>query len=158
MGMGVHGRERLPRRRQSGIEQTMVGAVHRRAGRWTAVALLGLVLSSCNWSVYHGSVGGSGVDLSGTSFASAHQSWVSPTLSGKLYGEPLVYGNQVLVATEADTVVSLSASTGQSLWSTKVATPVPGGDLPCGDIGPTAGITSTPVIDETLQEIFVVAA
>jgi polyvinyl alcohol dehydrogenase (cytochrome) len=157
MRMGVHGQERLTRNRQSGMVQTKVSAVHRWAGRWTAVVLLALMLSSCNWLVYHGSLGGSGVDPSGTSFASAHRAWVSPTLSGKLYGEPLVYGNQVLVATEADTVVSLSASTGQSLWSTKVATPVPGGDLPCGDIGPTVGITSTPVIDGTLQEIFVVA-
>jgi hypothetical protein len=68
-----------------------------------------------------------------------------------------VYGNEVLVATEADTVVSLSASTGQPLWSTQVATPVPAVDLPCGNIGPTVGITSTPVIDENREEIFVVA-
>jgi outer membrane protein assembly factor BamB len=135
----------------------MVGGRHRRAGRWAAVTLLSLMLSSCNWTVYHGSLGGSGVDLSGASFTSAHQTWVSPKLSGKLYGEPLVDGSQVLVATEADTVVSLSGSTGQSLWTTTLATPVPAGDLPCGNISPTVGITSTPVIDLTRQEIFVAA-
>jgi outer membrane protein assembly factor BamB len=115
------------------------------------------MLSSCNWIVYHGSFGSSGVDPSGTSFTSAHQSWASKKLSGQLYGEPLVDGSQVVVATEADTVVSLSATTGKSQWSTDLATPVPSGDLPCGDISPTVGITSTPVIDLTRQEIFVVA-
>ena len=131
--------------------------IPRRAGRWAAVALLPVIISSCNWAVYHGSTGSSGIDLSGASFTSAHQSWVSPTLGGKLYGEPLVLGSQVFVATEADTVVSLSGSTGQPLWTTKVATPVPAVDLPCGNISPTVGITSTPVIDGTRQEIFVVA-
>jgi outer membrane protein assembly factor BamB len=139
------------------MEPTLGGAAHRRTGRWAAVALLPLVISSCNWTVYHGSLGGSGVDPSGTSFTTAHQSWVSPKLSGKLFGEPLVDGSQVLVATEADTVVSLSASTGKPLWQTALATPVPAGDLPCGNISPTVGITSTPVIDLSRQEIFVVA-
>jgi microcystin-dependent protein len=34
---------------------------------------------------------------------------------------------------------------------------VPSGSLPCGDISPTAGITGTPVIDQTRAELFVVA-
>ncbi len=97
---------------------------------WAAVAVLALVLSSCNWTVYHGFLGGSGADLSGASFTSAHESWVSPKLSGQLYGEPLVYGSQVFVATESDVVVALSASTGRPVWSTTLATPVPASDLP----------------------------
>jgi outer membrane protein assembly factor BamB len=125
--------------------------------RWAAVALLPLLLSSCNWAVYHGFLNGSGNDVSGISLASAHESWVSPELSGELYGEPLVYGNQIFVATESDAVVSLSPSTGQILWSKTLATPVPSSDLPCGDITPNVGITSTPVIDGNRQEIFVVA-
>jgi outer membrane protein assembly factor BamB len=135
----------------------MTGGTHRRAGRWAVVVLLPRVLSACNWTVLHRSLGGSRVDPSGASFSSPHQAWVSPKLSGKLYGEPLVDGSQVLVATEADTVVSLSASTGKSLWQTTLATPVPATGLPCGNISPTVGITSTPVVDMSRQEIFVVA-
>ena len=36
-------------------------------------------------------------------------------------------------------------------------TPVPSGQLPCGDISPTVGITSTPVIDPATNRVFVVA-
>ncbi|MGD0392562.1 MAG: PQQ-binding-like beta-propeller repeat protein, partial [Acidimicrobiales bacterium] len=56
-----------------------------------------------------------------------------------------------------DTVYSLSATTGKVIWSTHVATPVPSSLLPCGDIGPTVGITGTPVIDAPRDEIFAVA-
>jgi hypothetical protein len=42
-------------------------------------------------------------------------------------------------------------------WSAHLASPVPSGDLPCGDISPTVGITGTPVIDPARNEIFVVA-
>jgi outer membrane protein assembly factor BamB len=43
------------------------------------------------------------------------------------------------------------------IWSTHLGTPVPSGDLPCGNITPTVGITGTPVIDQNRSEIFVVA-
>ncbi len=63
----------------------------------------------------------------------------------------------VFVATENDTVYALSASTGSVEWSTHLATPVPSGLLPCGDITPTVGITGTPVLDAARGEVFVVA-
>ena len=148
----VRGRPLVLWRRRSRVMRTQL-----RPMRWAVVALLPILLSSCNWTVYHGFLGGSGADLSGTSFTSAHRSWVSPQLGGQLFGEPLVFGSQVFVATESDEVVSLSASTGLPVWSTTLATPVPATDLPCGDIKPTVGITSTPVIDGNRQEIFVVA-
>ena len=53
--------------------------------------------------------------------------------------------------------MALSAADGSVLWSTTVGTPVPSGNLPCGDISPTVGITSTPVVDSSRNEIFVVA-
>jgi VCBS repeat-containing protein len=81
--------------------------------------------------------------------------WQTP-LDGAVYGEPLVVGNQVLVATENDTVYSLDATSGQVLWQTTVGTPVPLADLPCGNIDPL-GITSTPVYDPTSGLILVVA-
>jgi outer membrane protein assembly factor BamB len=68
----------------------------------------------------------------------------------------LVDSGVVYVATENDTVYALSAQDGAVTWSIHLATPAPLSDLPCGDIDPL-GITSTPVIDDSLGEIFVVA-
>jgi hypothetical protein len=73
--------------------------------------------------------------------------WTSPPLDGGVYGEPLIFDGQVVVATENDTVYDLSGTTGKVEWSDHLATPAPAGDLPCGDIEPTVGITSTMVID-----------
>ena len=61
------------------------------------------------------------------------------------------------VATENDTVYALAATNGAVAWSVHLGTPVPSSILPCGDISPTVGITSTPVIDQARGEIFVVA-
>ncbi len=111
---------------------------------------------AANWTVYHHDPEGHGVagpiDLS-----PARQAWVSPTLDGELYGEPLVEGKTVVVGTENDTVYALNAGTGRVRWSTHLGTPVPSSRLPCGDIAPNVGITSTPVIDPTRDEVFVVA-
>jgi outer membrane protein assembly factor BamB len=92
-----------------------------------------------------------------TSVDTSSRAWTSPTLDGQIYGEPLVYGGAVYIATENDTVDALSASTGSLLWSTHLATPVPASTLSCGNITPTVGITGTPVIDPSRHEIFVVA-
>jgi outer membrane protein assembly factor BamB len=85
------------------------------------------------------------------------RAWTSPTLHGQLYGEPLVFGGQVFVATEDDTVYALSAATGTITWSQQLGTPVPAARLPCSNINPVVGITGTPVIDPARHEIFVVA-
>ncbi len=110
-----------------------------------------------DWPVYHQDGLGSGVDPAGTNLAPAAPAWTSPVLDGQLYGEPLVEGGRVIVATENDSVYALAANSGAVMWSTHIATPVPSSDLPCGDIGPTVGITSTPVIDPAEDEVFVVA-
>ena len=83
--------------------------------------------------------------------------WTSPNLDGTLYGEPLVSGGKVFVATEDDTVYALAGANGRVVWSSHVATPVPSASLPCGDIAPTVGITGTPVLDVARGEVFVVA-
>ena len=90
------------------------------------------------------------------SFSSATNAWTSPVLDGQVYGEPLEATGRVYVATENDTVYALAANTGAVLWSSHLGTPVPSGDLPCGDISPTVGITGTPVLDVARGEIFVV--
>jgi outer membrane protein assembly factor BamB len=109
-----------------------------------------------DWLVYHHDPGGTGV-AAAADLSPAHQAWVSPMLDGQLYGEPLVAGSTVIVATENDTVYALNATNGQVVWSTHVGNPVPASSLPCGDITPTVGITSTPVIDLARDEVFVVA-
>jgi polyvinyl alcohol dehydrogenase (cytochrome) len=91
-----------------------------------------------------------------TSVDTSTQVWTSPTLDGQIYGEPLVYAGRVYVATENDTVYALSAATGAVAWSAHLGHPVPAGSLPCGDIAPAVGITGTPVIDPSRDEIFVV--
>lgn len=109
-----------------------------------------------DWPVYHQDSLGSGVDPSGTSLTSATAAWTSVPFDGQIYGEPLVEAGLVIAATENNTVYALAANTGTVVWQTHIATSVPSGDLPCGNISPTVGITSTPVIDPTLGEIFVV--
>jgi polyvinyl alcohol dehydrogenase (cytochrome) len=110
----------------------------------------------CSWTVYHGDVAGSGVSNSVSAVVTSAPAWTSPALDGQLYGEPLVSGGDVYVATEDDTVYALSGATGSVVWSTHIASPVPSSKLPCGDISPFVGITGTPVIDPSRNEIFVV--
>ncbi|MGH8996369.1 MAG: PQQ-binding-like beta-propeller repeat protein [Acidimicrobiales bacterium] len=109
-----------------------------------------------DWTVYHHDPAGLGV-AGPIRLAHAHQAWVSPTLDGQLFGEPLVVGQTVVVATQNDTVYALNARTGRIRWSTHVGRPVQTSTLPCGNITPTLGITATPVIDPARNEVFVVA-
>jgi PQQ-like domain len=140
---------------------------------WAVVLLVVLTWSQCfvaaglsaadaatdpgGWTVYHGDRAGSGVAQSVSSVDTGTRAWTSPPLDGQLYGEPLVDGGRVYVATENDTVYALSSSTGAVVWSNHLASPVPASSLPCGDIEPTVGITGTPVVDEARGELFVVA-
>ncbi|HEY6295889.1 MAG TPA: PQQ-binding-like beta-propeller repeat protein, partial [Streptosporangiaceae bacterium] len=110
-----------------------------------------------SWTVYHGDPAGTGVASPVTAVDTATRAWTSPALDGQIYGEPLVYAGRVYVATEDDTVYALSAATGAVAWSRRVGPPVPATSLPCGDISPSVGITGTPVIDRSRDEIFVVA-
>jgi outer membrane protein assembly factor BamB len=110
-----------------------------------------------SWTVYHGNPAGTGVAAPVTAVHAGRRAWTSPMLDGQIYGEPLLFAGRVYVATENDTVYALSAATGAVAWSAHLARPVPSGDLPCGNISPTVGITGTPVIDPSRSEIFVVA-
>ena len=110
-----------------------------------------------SWTVYHGNALSTGVSTALSSVSLARRAWTSPALSGQVYGEPLVFGADVYVATENDVVYALSAKTGRVVWSRHLASAVPNSKLPCGDIGPVVGITGTPVIDPSRSEIFVVA-
>src|SRR5262249_20275233 len=83
--------------------------------------------------------------------------WSSPALDGAIYGEPLVFANRVIVATENDSLYALDIGDGHVVWGpTHVGTPVPQSWLPCGDIFPL-GITSTPVIAPSPDTVYAVA-
>ena len=106
--------------------------------------------------MYHGDAAEDGVARALASVNTAKRAWTSPSLQGQLYGEPLIYDGRVYVATEDDVVYALSAATGRTLWARHFASAVPSSQLPCGDIAPSVGVTGTPVIDPTRNEIFVV--
>ena len=95
-------------------------------------------------------------------------------VTGFVYAQPLYVPNVningtshnvVYVATEHDQVYAFDANTGQQLWQksfigtfgNKQILPVSTDDVGCGDIRPEIGITGTPVIDLTTNEIYVVA-
>lgn len=80
--------------------------------------------------------------------------WQTPALDGAIWSEPLVYGPDVYVATENDTIYAIDAENGKVAWEKHLGMPVPSSELPCGDIEPTVGITSTPVIDPATNTIY----
>ena len=126
-------------------------------GLAAALALGGAATASADWATYHGDGARSGVDHSTAAAAPFAAGWTSPDLGADVYGEPLISAGLVYVATEGNDVYALSTANGQVVWHQHVATPVPSSSLPCGDISPTVGITSTPVIDTARNLIFVVA-
>ncbi|MDQ6738873.1 MAG: PQQ-like beta-propeller repeat protein, partial [Actinomycetota bacterium] len=109
------------------------------------------------WTTYGYNIARSGVDPYTGSPVTPSQLWQTPALDGPIYGQPLIYGSRVYVATENDSVYALDAATGAIVWQRSIGTPVPSSQLPCGNIGPTVGITSTPVIDISSGRIFAVA-
>jgi hypothetical protein len=126
------------------------------------LASLPLQATAADWPTYHRSNARDGNDTAGAAFNSIGQQWISPSLDGDIYGSPLVVGNQVIVATENDSIYSLDATTGAPTWSAPAnfGTPVTvsGNSLfsPCGNISPD-GITGTPVADPVAGVVYAVA-
>lgn len=128
-----------------------------------ALAIAGVIGTSAAiaapaWTTYRHDGARSGVDPDSTGPVTPAQAWQTPELDGEVYGQPLVYGSYVYVATENDTVYALNAATGAVAWQDHVATPEPSSAAPCGDITPSIGVTSTPVIDPAGNRIYVVGA
>ncbi len=111
--------------------------------------------SSADWTTYHRDNTRAGYLANMPNPQHLTSSW-NTKLDGAVYGEPLVVGGHLLVATENDTLYALSAQTGQIIWHTNVGTPVVQAVLPCGDIFPL-GITGTPVYDPATGLVFAVA-
>jgi len=141
----------------SAVQPPSTASVAPATGPGTASAGPGGAVSGAgaNWTSYHGDAEATGVQAAPTSLLPSRPAWTSPVLDGQLYGEPLVADGRVVAATENDTVYVMAADSGRILWSRHLASPVPSGDLPCGDIAPVVGITGTPVIDLARHEIFV---
>lgn len=83
--------------------------------------------------------------------------WISAPIDGAIYGEPIIADGRIFVATEADEVYALDANSGRLIWRHHLGVAVPAATLPCGDISPTVGVTSTMVLDRATGALFVSA-
>jgi outer membrane protein assembly factor BamB len=110
---------------------------------------------SASWSTYGGSLRRTGAAAAGPALGRAKRLWSAPT-GAAVYAQPLVSGGRVIVASENDDVLALSASSGRREWGTHLGTPVDGSSLPCGNIDPS-GITATPAIDRGAQLVYTLA-
>ena len=107
-----------------------------------------------DWPTYHRTTARSGLVAAGPTLPLS-PAWTRTTV-GAVYGEPLVVGSILIVATEQNYVYGLDARTGDQVWRTRLGTPQPLSGLPCGNIDPL-GITGTPAYDARTGSLFVVA-
>jgi outer membrane protein assembly factor BamB len=121
------------------------------------VALAGAARAEPAWTTYHRDPGRSGYDPEGTSPIVPALAWQSVDLGAPIWQQPLILGARAYIATVANDIYALDASTGAVIWSKHAGTPVPAGNLPCGDVTPTVGIVGTPVIDVATNTIYAVA-
>jgi hypothetical protein len=132
-----------------------VPAVPRAVARSTTTSKAPTSVTESEWTTYGGSFSRTSADDSDAAVTGTPaEAWTSPALDGGVYGEPLIFDQQVIVATENDTFYDLSATDGAVRWSDHLASPAPADLLPCGDISPTVGITSTMVIDPDTGVLF----
>jgi outer membrane protein assembly factor BamB len=106
------------------------------------------------WHAYHGGPSRAGEILHAPG-TPLHRAW-SRSLGDAVYGEPLVVGDTLIVATEGNKVFGLNARTGARRWKTGLGTPQPLSGLPCGNIDPL-GITGTPSYNPKTGSVFMVA-
>jgi outer membrane protein assembly factor BamB len=112
--------------------------------------------SGADWPEYDGDPARTGVATGVPAAGALTTAWIAP-LDGAVYGQPLMVGNQVIAATENDSVYALNRVTGKTIWRTNVGTPVPRSALNrCGNVFPL-GITGTPVYDASNGLVYAVA-
>ncbi len=117
--------------------------------------------ASSDWPTYHRDFTRAGNDTSTPTFSGVSPQWTSihldnNTFNDDINAEPLIVGSRVIVATVANTVYSLDASTGAVQWSTNVGAPARSSDVGCGPQDPV-GMQGTPVVDITNGIIYTVA-
>ncbi|HEY2427970.1 MAG TPA: PQQ-binding-like beta-propeller repeat protein, partial [Acidimicrobiales bacterium] len=110
-----------------------------------------------NWAVYHGGPAAEGATTAGPSGRTPPAAAWNAHVDGQVYAEPVAAAGVVIVATESDVVSALDATTGAVRWSTTLGPPVKASTLPCGDIAPTVGVTSTPAVDPAAGVVHVLA-
>ena len=108
-----------------------------------------------DWPAYQG--GSLDGVLPGHRLTSARKDWETAGLDGAVYAAPIVAGGLAIVATESDTVYAFDAVTGRPRWQRSLGRPMASGTLPCGNIRPESGISSTPVADPGTGRLYVVA-
>ena len=113
-------------------------------------------LAKSDWLEYHHDAGRTGVGPATPVIGKPSVAWTD-SLDGDVYASPLIVGGHVIVATENDSVYSLDVARGDVLWTAHLGDPVDASTLPCGDIFPVSGITSTPVADPAAGNLYVVA-
>jgi outer membrane protein assembly factor BamB len=96
-----------------------------------------------DWVTFQGDNARTGVAAGARSFHGLHRRFAR-RLDGQVYGQPLIAGGRVYVATENNSVYAFTTG-GRQVFRRNFGRPVPKGDLPCGNIDPT-GITGTPAI------------
>ncbi|HEX2015747.1 MAG TPA: PQQ-binding-like beta-propeller repeat protein [Solirubrobacteraceae bacterium] len=99
--------------------------------------------ASADWPTFQGSNSRAGVARGAPAFTGFRRRFSRP-LDGRVYGQPLIYRGAIYVATENNSVYGF-APDGRQLFRRHFGAPVPGSDLPCGNIDPS-GITGTPAI------------
>jgi outer membrane protein assembly factor BamB len=112
-------------------------------------------LGEGDWPTYHRDNSRSGAAVGFPALGQPRTAWRA-NLDGAVYGQPLVIGDTVYAATEHDTVYALAADSGAVRWSAHLGEPMPGRQLPCGNIDPL-GITSTMVYDPGTDLVFALA-
>lgn len=110
-----------------------------------------------DWPTYHGDNARTGVSRDVASFTNVDVAWQTDVLEGDVYGEPIVVGGFAIVATERNVVYAFDARTGAQRWTARFGTPVDASTLPCGNIRPVSGITSTLVADARAGVVYAVA-
>jgi polyvinyl alcohol dehydrogenase (cytochrome) len=112
--------------------------------------------AGANWPEYDENAARTGVAADVPAAGALGIAW-NADLDGAVYGQPLVVGNEVIAATEDDSIYAINRSTGKTIWRTHVGTPVPQQDLNgCGDIFPL-GITGAPIYDASDGLVYAVA-
>jgi polyvinyl alcohol dehydrogenase (cytochrome) len=111
--------------------------------------------AGADWPEYNADPARTGIAVGLAAAGPLSTAWTAH-LDGAVYGQPLLVGNEVIAATENDSVYALSRATGQVTWHAKVGTPVPVSALACGNIDPL-GITGTPVYDAGTGLVYAVA-
>jgi outer membrane protein assembly factor BamB len=132
------------------------GATASASAGTTSTSAASTTAPKASWPAFDQNAARTGV-APGLAAAGALSTAWTAHLDGAVYGQPLVVGNDVIAATENDSLYALSRTTGKLIWRKHVGAPVPQQQLNgCGDIFPL-GITGTPVYDPANGLVYAVA-